>query len=180
LCNRNSSLPCPRNLPGSRPSRSMKLRQIAHRLEPAGTHSVDGYCAFDSQLQRVYAPDPATCRATCAASRSNSIPRKATPIWSATTSGLLHPGRHQVPRPHSLGQDGDRPRLSASGVRTRYVLGSRIADAGEHAYAGLGDVGPPADDGVVALEGREGVAGFIATARQQRIWEREPTLRSPG
>jgi catalase len=40
--------------------------------------------------------------------------------------------------------------------------------------------GVPADDGVFALEGREGVAGFIAAAKQQRIWEREPTLRSPG
>jgi catalase len=38
----------------------------------------------------------------------------------------------------------------------------------------------PADDGVVALEGREGIAGFIAAAKRQRIWEREPGLRSPG
>ncbi len=38
----------------------------------------------------------------------------------------------------------------------------------------------PADDGVVALEGRDGIAGFIAAAKRQRIWEREPSLRSPG
>jgi hypothetical protein len=38
----------------------------------------------------------------------------------------------------------------------------------------------PADDGVVALEGREGIAGFIAAAKRQRIWERETPLRSPG
>jgi catalase len=38
----------------------------------------------------------------------------------------------------------------------------------------------PADEGVVALEGREGIAGYIAAAKRQRIWEREPGLRSPG
>jgi catalase len=32
------------------------------------------------------APARSTCRATCAASPSSSIPRKATSIWSATTS----------------------------------------------------------------------------------------------
>ncbi|HYI27033.1 MAG TPA: catalase [Bradyrhizobium sp.] len=36
------------------------------------------------------------------------------------------------------------------------------------------------DPGVVALDGRSGVAGFIKAAKQQRIWQREPTLRSPG
>jgi catalase len=37
-----------------------------------------------------------------------------------------------------------------------------------------------ADDGVVALEGRAGIGAFITAAKQQRIWEREPTLRTPG
>jgi catalase len=37
-----------------------------------------------------------------------------------------------------------------------------------------------ADDGVVALEGRAGVAAFIAAAKQHRIWARKPSLRSPG
>ena len=37
-----------------------------------------------------------------------------------------------------------------------------------------------ADDGMVALEGRAGVAAFIAAAKQHRIWAREPSLRSPG
>jgi catalase len=37
-----------------------------------------------------------------------------------------------------------------------------------------------ADNGVVALGGRSGPAAFIKAAKQQRIWEREPTLRSPG
>ena len=41
-------------------------------------------------------------------------------------------------------------------------------------------VSPDADEGVVALDGRPGDAGFIKAAKQQRIWEREPTLRSPG
>jgi catalase len=37
-----------------------------------------------------------------------------------------------------------------------------------------------ADEGLVALDPRAGVAAFIKAAKQQRIWEREPTLRSPG
>ena len=42
-------------------------------------------------------------------------------------------------------------------------------------------VEPDADAGVVALDPRsKGVAAFVNAARQHRIWEREPTLRSPG
>ena len=41
-------------------------------------------------------------------------------------------------------------------------------------------VEPDADAGVVALDGSKGVAAFVKAARQHRIWEREPTLRSPG
>ena len=37
-----------------------------------------------------------------------------------------------------------------------------------------------ADDGVVALEDRSGVTAFINAAKRHKIWEREPTLRSPG
>jgi catalase len=36
------------------------------------------------------------------------------------------------------------------------------------------------DGGVVGLSARAGVPEFIAAAKRQRIWEREPTLRSPG
>lgn len=40
--------------------------------------------------------------------------------------------------------------------------------------------GVEADDGVVALEGSGGVKAFVAAAKQHRIWDREPKLRSPG
>jgi catalase len=36
------------------------------------------------------------------------------------------------------------------------------------------------DDGVVDLAGRGGIKAFIDAAKRQRIWAREPTLRSPG
>lgn len=36
------------------------------------------------------------------------------------------------------------------------------------------------DDGIVALEGTGGTKAFIAAAKQHRIWDREPKLRSPG
>ena len=41
-------------------------------------------------------------------------------------------------------------------------------------------VEPDADAGVIALDGSKGVAAFVKAARQHRIWEREPTLRSLG
>ena len=37
-----------------------------------------------------------------------------------------------------------------------------------------------ADEGVVDLEGENGMGAFITSAKQHRIWEREPNLRSPG
>jgi catalase len=37
-----------------------------------------------------------------------------------------------------------------------------------------------ADEGVVNLDGKKGVDAFIEAAKQHRIWEREPGLRSPG
>ena len=54
--------------------------------------------------------------------------------------GVLHSGRHQVSRPHPFREDGAGPRLSASGVRARHVLGLCFADARKHAYADLGHV----------------------------------------
>jgi catalase len=41
-------------------------------------------------------------------------------------------------------------------------------------------VAPDADEGVIALAGSKGVGSFIKAAKQHRIWERKPTLRSPG
>jgi catalase len=40
--------------------------------------------------------------------------------------------------------------------------------------------GVEADDGIVALEGSGGTKAFTAAAKEHRIWEREPKLRSPG
>jgi catalase len=37
-----------------------------------------------------------------------------------------------------------------------------------------------ADQGVVGLEGANGIDVFIASAKQHRIWKREPSLRSTG
>jgi catalase len=41
-------------------------------------------------------------------------------------------------------------------------------------------VEPDADEGVVDVSGGNGIAGFIAPAKRHRIWDREPTLRTPG
>ena len=57
------------------------------------------------------------------------------------------------------------------------VIGHVAAAAPVFAKA---SVEPDADAGVVALDGSKGVAAFVKAARQHRIWEREPTLRSPG
>jgi catalase len=37
-----------------------------------------------------------------------------------------------------------------------------------------------ADNGIIDLEGHAGVSAFIKGAKLQRVWQREPTLRSPG
>jgi catalase len=37
-----------------------------------------------------------------------------------------------------------------------------------------------ADKGVVDLDDKAGIAGFVAAAMQHRIWEREPSIRRPG
>jgi catalase len=36
------------------------------------------------------------------------------------------------------------------------------------------------DRGVVAIDGTGGIGVFIEAAKDLRIWEREPTLRTPG
>ena len=36
------------------------------------------------------------------------------------------------------------------------------------------------DAGIVSVEGTRGVGAFIAAAKNGRIWDREPTLRSPA
>ena len=54
---------------------------------------------------------------------------------------FLHPGRDEVPRPRSFGQNGARPRLSAGGLGARHILGLCVADAGKHAHDHVGDVG---------------------------------------
>jgi hypothetical protein len=33
---------------------------------------------------------------------------------------------------------------------------------------------------MVGFNGKAGVDGFVAAAKQQRIWAREPKLRDPG
>jgi catalase len=40
-------------------------------------------------------------------------------------------------------------------------------------------VDPQADEGVLSLEGK-GIDAFFAAARTHRIWQREPTVRTPG
>ena len=47
------------------------------------------------------------------------------------------------------------------------------------AQALLDAAGVRPDEGVVAVDGGKGVAGFINAAKGLRIWPREPTLRSP-
>ncbi len=48
------------------------------------------------------------------------------------------------------------------------------------AQALLDRAGVKADAGIVALPNAKAVATFIATAKKRRIWDREPSLRSPG
>ena len=43
----------------------------------------------------------------------------------------------------------------------------------------LDRAGIEADAGVVSIDGGKGVGGFITAARNGRIWDREPDLRSP-
>ncbi len=42
------------------------------------------------------------------------------------------------------------------------------------------NVDAAADAGMVGFNGKAGVDGFVAAAKQQRIWAREPKLRDPG
>ncbi len=56
--------------------------------------------------------------------------------------GVLHPGRHQVPRPDPRRQAGARPRVPAGPDRPRHLLGLHLADAREHAHDHVDHVGP--------------------------------------
>ncbi len=69
-------------------------------------------------------------------------------------AGVLHPGRHQVPRLHPRGEARARPGDPPGPVGARHVLGLRVAPAREHPHAHVGHVGPghpavvPHDGGV--------------------------------
>ncbi len=54
--------------------------------------------------------------------------------------GVLHPGRDEVPRSGARGQAGAALRDAAGRVGARHVLGLRVADAGDHPHADVGDV----------------------------------------
>ena len=52
--------------------------------------------------------------------------------------GVLHPGRHQVPRHHPRGEARARPRDPAGADRPRHVLGLRVAPARVDPHADVG------------------------------------------
>ena len=79
---------------------------------------------------------------------------------------LLHPGRDEVPRPHSFGEDGARPRLSAGSFGARHVLGLRVADARKHAHDHVGDVGPR--DPALLAHDRRVWRQYLSPRRRQR------------
>ena len=56
--------------------------------------------------------------------------------------GVLHPGRHQVPRPDPRRQARARRRDPAGADRAHDVLGLRVADPRVAPHADVGDVGP--------------------------------------
>ena len=66
--------------------------------------------------------------------------------------GVLHPGRHQVPRPRALGEAGARPRLPAGAVGARQLLGLHLADARSDAHGDVDDV-RPGDPPLVPVHG---------------------------
>ena len=66
--------------------------------------------------------------------------------------GLLHPGRHQVPRRRPRRQAGARSRLPPGPVGPRQLLGLHLADARGHPHGDVDDVGP-GDPPVVPLHG---------------------------
>ncbi len=57
-------------------------------------------------------------------------------------AGVLHPGRHQVPRLRARGEARAAQRDPAGPVRARHVLGLRPAAAGDAAHDDVADVGP--------------------------------------
>ena len=67
-------------------------------------------------------------------------------------SGVLHPGRDQVPRHHPLGEAAARPWLPAGPVGPRQLLGLHLADARSDPHGDVDDVGP-GDPSVVPVHG---------------------------
>ena len=113
--------------------------------------------------------------------RRNEPAGRLAACGSRAVGGALHLLRRGRPdavggRLRAAGPGSGRGRLVARCLRP--PQGHRLRGGGRAACSRKRAV--PADDGVVALEGREGIAGFIAAAKRQRIWEREPGLRSPG
>ena len=57
-------------------------------------------------------------------------------------AGVLHPGRHQVSRPHPCGEARAPQRDPSGAVGARHVLGLRVADAGKRPHADVADERP--------------------------------------
>ena len=79
--------------------------------------------------------------------------------------GVLHPGRHQVPRPGARGQGGAGPGLPAGAVGPRQLLGLRVLHARGDPHDPVADVGP-GDPAVLPLHG--GLRGPHLPLRQRR------------
>ena len=57
------------------------------------------------------------------------------------------------------------------------VIGHVAAAAPIFKQAGIGTEG---EEGVILLEPRQSIDSFITAAKKQKIWSREPKLRTPG
>jgi catalase len=111
-----------------------------------------------------------------------------------TTAGKFLPADHALSAAPSIFFDAVAIVSSADGVAA-LVQEAAAVDWVRDAFGHLKVIGydesatrlleqaaitPGVDGGVVAFSARAGIAEFIAAAKLQRIWEREPTLRSPG
>ena len=111
-----------------------------------------------------------------------------------TTAGKSLPADHALSAAPSIFFDAVAIVSSADGVAA-LVKEAAAVDWVRDAFSHLKVIGydesatplleqaaitPGVDGGVVAFSARAGIAEFIAAAKLQRIWEREPTLRSPG
>jgi catalase len=111
-----------------------------------------------------------------------------------TTAGKSLPADHALSAAPSIFFDAVAIVSSADGVAA-LVQEAAAVDWVRDAFSHLKVIGydesatplleqaaitPGVDGGVVAFSARAGIAEFIAAAKLQRIWEREPTLRSPG